>query len=111
MVLTTQGKNLIRDLIDADLSQGELGTDNSAPSETDTGLGTPIAATIKSLTTATTDKQISMEYTLDSVTGNGNTYTEFENQVAGGGINRVTFAGIAKNSAMELNVVTVLFIK
>jgi len=111
MVLTTQGKNFIRDLIDADISQGQLGTDNTAPNATDTGLISPVAATLKTVTTTTADKQINIEYSLATTDGNGNTYQEFETRVTLGGINRVTFVGIPKTSTIEMNVITTLFIK
>ena len=111
MVLTTTGKNEIRDAIDSALSQGQMGTDTTAASPADTGLGSAVASTLQSLTTTKTDKQITVNYELNSTTGNGNTLTEYENRTSSGNLNRVTFAGIAKTSDLEVNVVTTLFIK
>jgi hypothetical protein len=112
MTITTTGKNAIRDLINTNKDYGELGTDSTAPLETDTGLGTAVAATQQSLTSSTSDKQIVLAYELNSVTGNGNTYQEFQNTLSSGtNFNRVTFAGVQKTSAIEIQVNTTIFIK
>jgi len=111
-MITTTGKNSVRDMIDTNKDYGQLGTDSTAPTEGDTGLGTAVAATQQSLTASKSDKQITLSYELDSTTGNGNTYAEFENTVSTGtNFNRVTFAGIQKTSAMEIQASTTIFIK
>ena len=112
MTITTTGKNAVRNLLDTSKDYGQLGTDSTAPTEGDTGLGTAVAATQQSLTASTSDKQVVFSYELNSVTGNGNTYAEFENTVSSGtNFNRVTFAGIQKTSAIEIQASTTVFIK
>ena len=112
MTITTTGKNAVRDLLDTSKDYGQMGTDSTAPTEGDTGLGTAVAVTQQSLTSSTSDKQVVLSYELSSVTGNSNTYTEFENTISSGtNFNRVTFAGIQKTSAIEIQVSTTVFIK
>ena len=113
MVLTTTGKNAIRDEINSALTNGQMGTDSTAPVPSDTGLGTPVSATQLAVTTSTADKQITTTYNLNSTTGNGNTLVEYENQIGTGNSNlsRTTFAAISKTSDIEINVVTTYFIK
>ena len=112
MTITTVGKNAVRDLLDTNKDYGQMGTDSTAPLETVTRSGTAVAATQQSLTSSTSDKQVVLSYELNSVTGNSNTFTEFENTVSSGtNFNRVTFAGIQKTSAIEIQVSTTVFIK
>lgn len=111
MTITTTGKNEIRDAIDGIKDQGQLGTDDTAELESDSGLGTAVAATLVNLTSSTADQQLVLDYFLTSVTGNGNTFKEFENRVnAGVNLNRVTFSDLIKTSAIEMNISTIIFI-
>lgn len=110
MVLTTVGKNKIRDAIVADIGNAQLGTSSTAPSATDTGLGTPIAATIDAVTTNTSDKQFVTTYALNSATGNGNDFKEYENTIDSTNLSRSTFAPVSKTSDIEMTVVTTYFI-
>jgi len=112
MVITTTGKNGVRDLINTGKDYGQLGTDTTAELESDTGLIAGVSATQQSLTSATSDKQIVLSYTLNSTTGNGNTYGEFENTISSGtNFNRITFATFSKTSALEVQVSTTVFIE
>jgi len=112
MVLTTTGKNAIRDLLETAKDQGQLGTGTNAALPSDTGLQTATAATLANLTASKSDKIVVFSYTLNSTTGNGNTYTEFENRISSGtNLNRVTFAGIQKTSSIEIEVSTTIFIE
>jgi len=53
-----------------------------------------------------------LSYNLDSTTGNGNTYKEFENRISSGtNLNRITFADVAKTSAIEVSINTTFFIR
>jgi len=107
MVVTTVGRNAVRDLIGTSKDYGELGTGTTAENESDTGLQTPVVATQASLTSSITSKQIVLSYQLNSVTGNGNTYTEFQDTISSGtNLNRVTFAGVEKTSAIEIQIST-----
>jgi len=111
MVIHTTGKNAVRDAIEADKDQGQLGTDGTAETENDTGLKAAVAATLANLTATKTDKSLSFDYSLDSLTGNDNTYKEYENKLSGGSLNRVTFADLEKTSAEEIQISTIIFIK
>jgi len=112
MVVTTTGKNAVRDVIDTAKDQGQVGTDSTAELETDSGLGAGVAATKVNLTSSTADKQLVLSYSLNSTTGNGNTYREFENMISSGtNLNRVTFASVVKTSAIEIAVNTTFFIR
>jgi len=112
MVVTTTGKNAVRDLIDTGKDKGQLGTGTTAELETDTSLETAVAATKVALTSSTADKQLVLSYDLNSTTGNGNTYGEFENTVSSEtNLNRVTFATFTKTSAIEVSINTTFFIK
>ena len=107
MVLTVTGKNKVRDLMDTNKDYGELGTSATAEKESDTGLLAAVAATQVSLTSSTAGKQVTFTYELNSVTGNGNTYQEFQNTISTGtNLNRTTFAGVAKTGAIEVQVIT-----
>lgn len=77
MVFTKTGKNRVRDLVDADLSYGELGSGTTAPLASDTDLVAGVIATTQTLTTQTSDKQITVDYNLPSTTAQGSTFTEF----------------------------------
>ena len=110
-MIHTTGKNVIRDAIETDKDQGQLGNDGTAEMESDNGLGSPVAATLANLTATKSNKTVVFDYNLDSLTGNGNTYKEFENKLNGGSLNRVTFADLDKTSAEELQISTIIFIK
>ena len=112
MVLTTTGKNAIRDLMNTAKDYGEMGTGTTAPTPGDTGLVSAVSATQAALTSSTADKTLILDYTLNSTTGNGNTLTEFQNTISSGtNLNRVTFAGIQKTSSIEVEVSTTIFIE
>lgn len=109
-MLLKQGKNRIRDLMDDDKYKGQLGTGTDPPTEDDTGLQTPVAATLKTLTSSVSTKQLVLTYALLSTEGNGNTYTEYENQLNSGTdhLNRVVFTGIAKDNTKEFQINTIV---
>lgn len=71
------GANAIRDLLSTALTDAELGTGTTAVTYADTTLETRDATTDLSVTNTTADKQISVDYSLPSTTGNGTTYAEF----------------------------------
>ena len=113
MVLLIEFKNRIRDLIDADKQKGQLGTGTTAPTEDDTGLETADATTLIDLTSTKTDRQLVLNYTLPSPTGNGNTYTEYEVRFNSGNTNgnRIVFTGLAKIASEEWQVSIILQIR
>lgn len=68
MIIQT-GLDQIRDLIAADFDKGQLGTDGTAVSLSDTALGSAISGTDISLVTSTFHNGIKISY--DTLTGNG----------------------------------------
>lgn len=90
------GLNAIRDAHDTDIDKAWMGTDGTAPAESQTGLQTGVAASKLAVTTdATADKTLVVNYTLNSTTATGNTFREFA-VIKDGTVeyNRVTFTGI-----------------
>ena len=71
MVVIDNGVNRVRDLLSSDIFKGQLGTDGTAPAETQTGLISAVGATLLAFDdTTTSDKQISTTYTLPQTVGN-----------------------------------------
>jgi hypothetical protein len=115
MVIVTDGKNLVRDLICAGgtcyVNQAGLGTVSSTPLESQTGLnnntnlGTP-AATIKSVSVDKSDKQAIFSYTLLSTEGTGNTFREFGLNSSGTAklFNRQVFYDLYHGTIDEINI-------
>lgn len=77
MVFTLLGKNRIRDLFDADIHHGELGTGSTAALASDTDLVSATTGTSLLVTTQTADKQVVVDYNLPSTTAQGSTLSEF----------------------------------
>ncbi len=101
ITLLNEGLNKIRDLINADIDKGQLGTGTTASAPTDTGLETADATTLLALTSQTTaDKMIKFIYTLPNTGGTTTTYTEFELQESATPTNydRIVFTGLAFTS-------------
>lgn len=92
-----EGLNRIRDLHYADVDKGQLGTDGTAASESQTGLVTAVGATKLAVTKQQSEKTNTFTYTLPSTTGTGSTYREFEiiSDANSVDYNRITFTGIA----------------
>lgn len=76
MVVVNEGKNRIRDLIDADVSGGEVGTGTTPASVSDTDTETAVASTLNTVTTSVADKQVTIDYNLGASQGNGSAVTE-----------------------------------
>lgn len=109
-MITDTAKAAIVSLLDAELTNGELGTSSQAPSASDTALITETTSTISAINGTKNDKQLIITYNINSTTGNGNTYTEYGNFFTTSEtlFNRVTFTGVPKNSAIEFQVTTIL---
>lgn len=109
MVISNTAKNRIRDLIHDDIGVGEMGTGTNVPLESDTGLQTPISASRATVTKSKSDRTVSITHTLNSATGNGNTFSEFGVFLNSDAdmLNRVVFPGIAKTNAFELSTTVV----
>lgn len=114
MTITTVAKENVINLIDAVITTGSLGTSSTSPSASDTDLISEVTSTIANITGATSGKQLITTYNLNSVTGNGNTYTEYGNFFTNGLttseilLNRITFTGVPKNSALEFQVKSII---
>lgn len=113
MTILNEGLNKVRDLVDDDLDKGQAGTGTTAPTASDTGLETPVVATLASLTgTTKKDKAIQTEYEIDSVTGNGNNLSEYEIRFTDGtSLNRVVHASVSKTSDDEMDYLTTFYLK
>lgn len=101
MTITIEGLNKIRDLINADIDKGQLGTGTTASSPNDTSLETADATTLLALTSQTVaDRMIKFIYTLPNTGGTSTTYTEFELQESATPTNydRIVFTGLAFTS-------------
>ena len=108
MTMLNEGLNKIRDLINADIDKGQLGTGTTASTPTDTALETPDASTLLTLSSQTVaDKMIKFIYTLPNTGGTTTTYSEFELQESATPTNfdRIVFTGIAFTSGGSEDVI------
>lgn len=81
-----------------DIDKGQLGTDGTASSESDTGLVAADATTLLTLSAKTkADKTIKFDYILLSTQGSTTTYKEFELQKSATPVDydRIVFTGVA----------------
>lgn len=77
-MITTQGLNIIAQSIADKFTMGEVGTDNSAPQDTDTDLVAPLSSTQKAFSEKTVSSNlISLVYELTVSEGNGQNIKEF----------------------------------
>ena len=104
MVVLLGGLNDIRDLHRAQVDKGELGTDGTAPNESQTDLVAGVGATELAVTITSADKTNVFSYVLLSGVGAGNTYREFkiEDSVNGVNYDRCTFTGVAHTANDDL---------
>ena len=111
-MLLNEGLMRVRELLQNDISTGQLGTSTDAVSQAQTGLQTAVSASDQSVTVSGTDKLITVEYELDSVTATGNTFTEFivENS-SDETFNRILFTGIAHSGDTEVHAKLRFFIR
>jgi len=71
------GMDRFRDLIDADFDKGEIGTDGTAVSLSDTAIGSAIGGTEYSVSTSTFFNGIKISYATQLGNGSGNSAREF----------------------------------
>lgn len=109
-MISNAAKAKIAEVIDNELVSGKLGTGTTTPTVSDTDLVTEVTSTIDTLVGVQSNNQIVITYSLDSVTGNGNTYTEYGNFFTTSEtlLNRIVFTGVPKNSAIEFQVNTIV---
>jgi len=97
MVMLQVGLNKIRDLVNAEIDYGILGTSSALASELNTGLGTADLLSQAATVNTTSNKSITVEYTLLSTEGATCTYNEFAIFATGTTVplSRITMTGIA----------------
>ena len=108
MVIVNNGVNRVRDLLYADLYRGKLGTNDTAPAESDTDLVVGESTTYLAFdTTSYSDKQITMNYLLNSALGNsiafGGASTQFDITNPSGTTFRYTFDGTGTDPLITAN--------
>jgi len=112
MVIVVDGKNIIRDLLSGAstnyVDQAGLGTVDTAPSETDTGLNANtnlgVSGTIKKVSYTLSDKQVNFVYSLLSTEGTATTYKEIGLSSSGANqlFNRQIFYDLTHENTDEL---------
>jgi len=110
-MILNEGLNQVKDLVNADLSKGQAGTGTTLPTPADTALETADTDTLATLTSTTVnDLQITTQYDIDSLTGNGNTLTEQEIQFTDGeSFTRNVHAGISKSNSIEVQYLNTIY--
>jgi hypothetical protein len=109
MVITTNAKNRVRDLIVNELSTASLGRDGTTATASDTDLGDEVAVTIKTPTVSTDNKTISITHNLLSTEANGETLREFGVKLTGDILlDRVVFPDYEKTAANELTTIDIV---
>lgn len=109
MVITIDIKEDVITQMNNQLSAGELGTSSQTPSENDSNLIIGVPATNLAISGIQAGQQLTTTYNINSVTGNGNSYTEYGNFLTSGVmINRVTFTDLPKTSAIEFQISTII---
>ena len=103
MVLLDEGLNKIRDLLNTNVTKGQNGTGTGTADEEDTGLETEVGTTLLNLTKNTSSKILTTTQTISTTVGNGNNFTEFENQFSTGeSLIRIRHTAISKTNTKEL---------
>jgi len=106
MVVTNEGLQKIRDLLNTNLINGQCGTGTTTATENDIGLDVAVGATLKSLTKNTSGNLITATFTLLTTDANGISLTEFDNQFSSGeSLIRIRHTPITKDNTKELNFV------
>ena len=106
MVILDEGLIKWRDLVNASLTKGQLGTGTSTVTPGDTGLDEGVGATLKDLSNNTSDKLLTTSFGISTTEGNGLSFTEFENQFdTGESLIRIRHTAINKDNITELTYV------
>ena len=88
------------------ITKGQMGTGTTDPTPSDTGLETPIAATLLDVVATSSGNSSQFTHTITSTLGNGNTLTEFEVRFADGtSLLRTVGADIIKDSGFEIQTI------
>ena len=112
MVILNEGLNRIRDLINSDVEDALAGTDGTPPTEANTGLVAPIAATEADVTTTVVDKSLQVSHTIPSTTATGNTFKEWSTRgnSEATDYNRAVTAGVSHTANDDVTRITTWFL-
>ena len=103
MVVLTEGLNKIRDLLNTNLTKGQNGTGTGTADEEDTGLEVEVGSTLFVLTINLSDSILTTTHIISTPVGNGNNFTEFENQFSTGeSLIRIRHTPISKTNTKEV---------
>lgn len=103
MVVLDEGLNKIRDLLSTNLTKGQNGTGTGTADNEDTGLETEVGETFLTLTKSKSDKIVTTTHSLSTAVGNGNNFTEFENQFSSGeSLIRIRHTAISKTDTKQI---------
>ena len=114
MAFLDTGFNLLRDVINTDLSSGQAGTSTYPPRATQTGLLLPVAATLNTLSTKiVSEDTITVTHVVTTTEANGSSLTEWE--VLGNAdatdYTRILRTGLAKTAVMEVTMITAFILE
>jgi len=103
MVVLDKGINKVRDLLNTNLTKGQNGIGTGTADAEDTGLETAVGTTFLNLATNISNKTLTTTHTLSTTVGNGNNFTEFENQFSSGeSLIRIRHTSISKTDTKEV---------
>lgn len=114
MVLLDEGLEEMASRLAVDITNGQWGSGTTLPTAADTGLETPIAASLLALDSATASgNSVLFQHTVPSTTANSNNFSEFELQFDNGdSLNRSLGATFAKTASFDVTtLITVNFIR
>lgn len=109
VIVTTAGQDICN-YIAGSWNQGEYGSGTTLESDSDSALVTPIVATLGTLSNTRTGLSISMIHEVASTTANSTTFAEYALFASGTIKTRVTTTPIAKDSTLEMQTTTILFL-
>jgi hypothetical protein len=106
-MIVTDGLEDAATALSARWTNGEAGTDNTAPAATQTALITPIVATNATLTNTVSGKSFQTSHFIPSTTATGNEFFEWEVETAAGVmISRAVTAGVNHTATDEITKIT-----
>lgn len=110
MVVTTSGKDRIRDLIGSDNPKFVLGSGTTTETSADTLMAGSIGATLGTGSSTLFTNQMQFEYLLSATTSNGNNMSEFGFFVSNGStmLTRTTFTALEKIASEQWEIITIL---
>lgn len=112
-MLLNEGLTQLATQTKSDLANGQWGTGTTTPAPTDTGLETPVVATLDTVTTSSSGASVTVNHLVESTEANGSDLTEFEVQFTNGdSLLRVVGGAISKTSSIEVKtIVNINFVR